>query len=187
MKRFALLLAAAFLLLAGVALAVSVRDRDDVTHGLDISKAGGAHNRSADQLVHVIDTYEGWTVKSLLNKDRPPSSICIEIWSRSEPGDAPSDYEVCATPDKSGRKLRASVSREAEAGPIVRVAAAKAEHPNSTRIVLRFDPDDIKRPSSYRWRVEATSFARSCRLGSGCPDFTPDRPDTAETRVSAGR
>jgi hypothetical protein len=172
---------------AAVALAVSVPDRDDVTTALDIAKTSGAHNRAADELVHTIDLYEGVSPAGLLNKDKPPSSVCVEIWTRSVPGESAADYEMCATPDAKGTTWKASIARKRDQGPRLRLGAVKVEQPSPTRLVLRLDPDMIKRPASYRWRTETTSFGTDCSASAGCPDYAPDRPGTAETTLGKPR
>jgi hypothetical protein len=180
-KRLAVISVLVLAVAAPVALATSVRDRDDVTTGLDIAKAAGAHNRASDQLVHTVDFYE-----ALPAKLATPSSVCVEIWTRSTPGESAPDYEACATRDKND-KWRASIARKRDKGPRLRLGAVKVEQPSDTRLVLRIDPDDIKRPTSYRWRTEATSFASDCNASTGCPDYAPDRPGTAETKLSKPR
>lgn len=185
MRRFAVILACMLLaggVTAAVAWAVSVRDRDDVTTGLDIAKASGSHNRVSDTLVHTVDFYDALP-HPLTN---PPSSVCVEIWTRSKPAESPADYEACATPVKGGR-WKGSIARRRDVGPRLRIGPVTVEQPSDTRLVLRVDPDDIKRPTSYRWRTESTSFAKDCKSSTGCPDFAPDRPDTAETRLGKPR
>jgi hypothetical protein len=172
---------------AAAALAVTVRDRDDVTTGLDIAKAGGAHNRASDELVHTVDFYEAVQPADLLNKDKPPSSVCVEIWTRSVPGEEAADYELCASPDAKGKAWSASLARKRDQGPRLRLGAAKVEQPSETRLVMRIDPDAIKRPASYRWRAEATSFGKDCKAATGCSDYAPDRPATAETKLGKAR
>ena len=181
--------AAAVLALAAVAGAavVSVTDGNDVATALDISKATGAHNRAADELVHTVDTFEGYQPSDLANDDPGPASICIEIWTRSTPGEAGPDYEACATPDRRGRNLVGAISRERAQGPDVRIGAVRLQRPSRSRLVLRIDPDHIKRPRSYRWRAETNTFGGGCRSASGCPDHAPGRPGTAETRVARAR
>lgn len=190
MRRFSLTLAlvlAAALTVAAVALAVSLRDRDDITTGMDISKSAGAHNRSSDELVHTIDFYEAVDPATLSTKDRPPSSVCVEIWTRSRPRESAPDYEACASAAGGAVGWKGSVSRKRERGSPLRVGAVKVEQAGERRLVLRLDPDDIKRPASYRWRSESTSFARDCRNRGGCLDYAPDRPDTAETQLGRPR
>ena len=177
----------ALLVLAAAAGAVTVTDRDDVATALDISKATGAHNRSTDQLVHTVDTFGNWQPSDLANDDPGPGSVCIEIWTRSRPGEAGPNYEACATPDRRGRNLVGTISRERERGGDLRIGSVRLQRPTRSRLVFRIDPDHIKRPRSYRWRAETNMFGGGCRSASGCPDYAPDRPGTAETRVAQPR
>lgn len=172
---------------ASFSLAVSVRDRDDVTTALDVAKVAGAHNRVSDQLVQTVDFYEAAAPATLVTKGRPPSSVCVEIWTRSTPGEASPDYEACATPVPKRKTWVGSITRKRRLGPRLRVASVKVEQPTATRLVMRIDPDDIKRPASYRWRVESTDFGSDCKHSTGCPDYAPDRPDTVETKLGKPR
>lgn len=192
MRRIAATLAAlvaAGAIVAAVAYGTTVRDRDDVTVGFDIAKAGGTHNRATDELVHVIDTYEAFTPKDFASATRtgPPSSMCVEIWTTNKPGEGPANYEACATPDSKGTGWKASIARARKKGPRLRVANVKVAQPSDTELVMRIDPDSIRRPGSYRWRAETTSFGKDCKLAAGCQDYAPDRPDTAETRLGKPR
>lgn len=186
MKRALAIAAAAVAVVVAVpfAYATSVRDRDDVTTGFDVAKVSGAHNRASDELVHTVDFYGA--LPHRLPKAGVPDSVCVEIWTRSTPNEDSPDYEACATPAK-GSAWKGSIARKRERGPRLRVGAVKVQQPSDTRLVLRIDPDDIKRPASYRWRTEATSFGSDCTVSTGCADYAPDRPDTAETRLSKPR
>jgi hypothetical protein len=181
MNRVALILIAVLAIAAPVAWATSLPDRDDVTTGFDIAKTSGAHNRATDQLVHTVDFYGAMPHR--VPKSGTPDSVCVEIWTRSAPGQSPADYEACATPAK-GDSWKGSIARKRERGPRLRIGGVKVEQPSDTRLVLRIDPDDIKRPASYKWRAEATSFGSDCKSTIGCPDYAPDRPQTAETKLS---
>ena len=184
MKRAALIALAVAALAAPVAYATTLRDRDDVTTGFDIAKTAGSHNRVSDDLVHTIDFYEA--LPHPVATSGTPSSVCVEIWTRSKPAESPADYEACATPVK-GNAWKGSIARKRDRGARLRVGAVKVEQPSDTRLVLRIDPDLIKRPASYRWRSESTSFAKDCTRSTGCPDYAPDRPATAETKLSTPR
>jgi hypothetical protein len=164
-------------------MAVAVRDRDDVAIGFDMAKASGSHSRVSDELVHAIDFYD--PLQRPLTT--PPSSVCVEIWTRSTPGESAPDYEACAVPNAKGKGWKGSIARKRELGPQLRLASVKVEQPSAARIVLRIDPDLIKRPASYRWRAETTSFAKDCKVATGCPDYAPDRPTTAETSLGKPR
>ena len=179
--------AVAACLLAAVALAASVSDRDDVSVGIDIARAISTHNRTADQLVETLDAYEAFAPSDMLNKGRPPSSICFEIWTTNIPGERQPNYEACATADAKGKAWKAALSRNRRKGPPLRIATLKVEQPSDSRLVMRIDPDDIRRPASYRWRAETTSFAPDCKQATGCHDYAPDRPDTVLTRLGKPR
>ena len=175
--------------LAAAALATTVRDRDDVTTGLDIAKASGSHNRASDQLVHTIDFYEavdaGRHGRTRTGRRRASAS---RSGRARRPASPRADYEVV----RDARRRRAtswkgSIARKRDKGPRLRLGAVKVEQPSDTRIVMRVDPDVIKRPASYRWRAETTSFAQGLQGGTGCPDYAPDRPDTAETPLGKPR
>lgn len=181
MKRLVFLAAAALAVtVVSAALATSLPDRDDVTTGLDVAKVSGSYNRAKDQVVQSVYFYDSLP-KAPSAKRRPPSSVCVEIWTRSAPGEQAPDYEACASLLKKG--WAGSIARKRARGPQLRVGPIKVEFPTDKRMVLRIDPDDIRRPSAYRWRVEATDFGSDCRHSTGCPDYAPDRPDTAETRL----
>ena len=187
MRRLSATLAALLVaggVVAAAAYAVSVLDRDDVKTSLDISKSSGSHNRASDELVHTIDFYDA-IPSSISKSGGPPGSVCVEIWSRSKPAESPADYEACASLVKG--KWKGSIARKRDIGPRLRIGDVKVEQPSEKRLVLRIDPDLIKRPVSYRWRTEATDFGRDCKSSTGCPDYSPDRPDTAETRLSKPR
>jgi hypothetical protein len=186
-KRLSAVVALVVLAAATAAWATSLRDRDDTKVGVDIAKASGSHNRATDELVHTIDSYEPFAPGDMLNKDKPPSSICIELWTTNKPGEKPANYEACATPDAKGKDWKAGLSRTRQKGTPKRVGALKVEQPSDTRLVMRIDPDDIRRPGSYRWRAETTSFGKDCKSATGCPDYAPDRPDTATTKLSKPR
>lgn len=190
--RLAALLAAAALMgvavSATVAWAVTVPDRDDVGIGLDLSKASGTHNRASDELVHTIDTYGPFAPADLASpKGKPPASVCFEIWTTNKPGEAPANYEACATADARAKAWKGGVARLRQKGPRLRVAAATVAQPSPTRLVVRFKPDAIRRPASYRWRAEATVFSSGCQSPNGCHDFAPDRPEIAATKLSSPR
>ena len=184
MKRLGFTLVAVLALGAPVAWATTLRDRDDVTTGFDIAKVAGSHNRASDQLVHTVDFYAA--IPHRVASSGVPDSVCVEIWTRSAPKESPADYEACATPAK-GSAWKGSIARKRDRGARLRVGAVKVEQPSDTRLVMRIDPDLIKRPASYRWRTESTSFGSDCKSSTGCPDYAPDRPDTAETKLSTPR
>ena len=185
MRRLALLTALLALPAAALARSPTVLDRDDSKAAVDIASAKGTHNRTADQIVHVITTHDDFGPGNLLNSDGPPGSICLNIWTTREPGEDTPNYDVCATSDRRGRVFRASIARLTRNSR--RVGAARVEQPDSKRLELRFDPDRIRRPRSYRWVAQTATFGEGCGGPTGCEDFAPDRPDTALTRLGTPR
>lgn len=180
MRRLALILVA--LALPASAFAAGVDDRDDSDGKVDIQRATGSHNRAKDELVHVVTTYGAFTPRTLLNRDGPPGSICVNIWTTRTPGDAPPNYEACATSDSRG-KWHGSLARNPDRGTPIRRGSVTVEQPSTRKLVIRIDPDRLRRPASYRWTVETVTFADGCPSVTGCEDFAPDRPDTLETKL----
>jgi hypothetical protein len=181
MRRAALI--AALLVLPASAYAAAVDDRDDSDGRVDIRRATGSHNRSKDELVHVVTTYSAFSPRTLRASDGPPGSICVNIWTTRTPGEAPANYEACATADRSGRKWRGSLARNPDRGAPIRRSSVTVEQPSNRKLVIRIDPDRMRRPASYRWNVEAVDFGEGCGGTTGCEDFAPDRPDTLETKL----
>jgi hypothetical protein len=182
LKRLALTLALALVATStSVALATTVLDRQDVTSGLDLAKVSGTYNRATDQIVQTIDFYNA-VPKAPSVKGRPPSSVCVEIWTRSTPGESTPDYEACASA-LPGKGWAGSIARKRLLGPQKRLGAVRIEFPSATRMVLRVKPADIRRPTLFRWRVEATDFGSDCKSAQGCADYAPDRPGTATTKL----
>lgn len=172
---------------AGAALAATIRDRDDAAPGaVDLSAVRAAHNRVTDELVYLIDLHDPLDPRVLLSDDGPPGSVCVNVWTRRRPGEGAPDYDVCAGPDRAGR-LHASVARHGASGGVRRVGAADVEQTGERRLELRIDPDDIRRPRSYRWTVESVTFGAGCPAATGCEDYVPDRPRTARTTLGKPR
>lgn len=181
MRRAALILAV--LALPASAYAAGVDDRDDSDGAVDIKLATGSHNRAKDELVHVITTYDTFSPRRLLNSDGPPGSVCVNIWTTRTPGDAAPNYEACATAARTGRSWRGSLARNPDRGTPIRRGSVKVEQSSTRKLVIRIDPDRIRRPASYRWTMQATTFGDGCPRLTGCEDFAPDRPDTLETKL----
>jgi hypothetical protein len=76
------------------------------------------------------------------------------------------------------------VSKLGARGGARRRGSASAELTSRRRLVVRFDPDLIRRPAAYRWSVEVTTFARGC-TSRGCKDFAPRRGRSVRTELGA--
>lgn len=172
---------------AATARGVGVEDRDDSAARVDIAEARGSHNRVTDELVHVVRAHEAFRPRDLRSREGPPGSICLNLWTTRVPAEAPPNYEVCVTADRRGRAFQASVARHGRSGAVRRAGPAKVEQPSSRRVEVRFDPARIRRPASYRWTAQATTFGEGCSAAAGCEDFAPDRPKTLETKIRKPR
>jgi hypothetical protein len=181
-RRLAFIGACAALAAGGtsVAVAATIEDRDDSAGAVDLASARAAHNRATDELVYVIETHDPFDPRSLLRENGPPGSVCVNAWTTRTPGEAAPNYDVCITAARDG-DLHASVARNGTAGGVRRVGAADIEQTAERRLELRIDPDDLRRPASYRWTVQAVAFSDGCPAVTGCEDYVPDRPRTART------
>ncbi len=179
--------------LATAALAVAqgredgVADGDDSRSRADIASARAAHDRSNDRLAHIVRFHERISprvFRNAIEEHGPPGSLCVNIWTRRTPWEASPNYDVCVTADRDREELQASVSRLGPRGGVRRRGAASAELTSRRRLVVRFDPDLIRRPVAYRWSVQVTTFARGC-TARGCKDFAPRRGRTVRTELAA--
>ena len=164
----------------------TVSDGDDSRSRVDISSARAAHDRSNDRLAHIIRFHERISPRSFRNavaKHGPPGSVCINIWTRRTPWEASPNYDVCVSGNRDGDSLVASVSRLGQRGGVRRRGEASAQLTSRRRLVVRFDPDLIRRPSSYRWSVQVTTFEAGCTR-RGCQDFAPRRGRSVRTELS---
>lgn len=186
--RLRSLLACLLLALPAAALAAErVEDRDDSAGALDLAEVRASHNRVTDELVFVIDFHEPVSPRTLLNRDGPPGSICLNAWTTRRPGEAAPNYDVCVGTERRGRTLRASVSRHGSTGGVRRTGSAKVKQTSETRLELRVDPDRLRRPRSFRWTMQTATFSGACSQPTGCEDYVPDRPRSAELPLRAPR
>lgn len=183
------------LALAGAAIAVGQSadeqhsDPDDSASAIDIASVRGTHDLRADRLVHTIRTHDAISPESFRSAraSAPPGSLCVNIWTRRKPRQAPPDYDACVTLDRDGESLRASVSRHRAGGAVRRVGAAVVRLEAPRRLVVRLDPRLIRRPRAYRWSVQSATFARGCPRARGCEDFAPAAGRTVRTRLGEPR
>jgi hypothetical protein len=179
------------LALAGAAFAQdgtnAVSDGDDSRSGADISSVRALHDRANDRLAHIIRFHGGISpsvLRNAIDEHGPPGSICVNIWRGRTPWEASPNFDVCVTADRGGDDLQASVSKLGPRGGVRRRGPASAELTSRRRLVVRFDPDLIRRPNAYRWSVEVTTFARGC-TSRGCKDFAPRRGRSVRTELAA--
>jgi hypothetical protein len=174
---------------AGSGLAVAQNDGDTVSDGndsrsrADIASARATHDRGNDRLAHIVRFHEGIGPRAFRNQvaeHGPPGTVCVNVWTGRTPGEASPNYDVCVTSDRDNDDLVGSVSRLGPRGSVRRVGRAAAELTSRRRLVVRFDPDLIRRPASYRWSVQATTFENGCTR-RGCSDVAPRRGRSVRT------
>lgn len=185
----ALLLTVAFLALSGLALAQdgedTVSDGDDSRSQVDIASARATHDTSNDRLAHIVRFHEPIAPRDFRNavaEHGPPGSLCVDIWTTRTPREASPNFDACVTGDRDRDDLLASVSRLGPRGKVRRIGRASAELTSRRRLVVRFDPDLIRRPAAYRWSVQVTTFERGCTR-RGCVDLAPRRGRTERTSL----
>lgn len=188
-----LVLTAALGATAGSALAatsVNVTDGNDTRAAVDFSAVKSAHNRVQDRLVHTFSTFDAITPTDLANTrspSGPPGSICISMWTTRVAGESDPNYDLCITAKAAGRGFDASLIRNGGRGSVRRVVGVKVEQPSSKRLVVRIDPDRIRRPRSYRWTAQSATYGSGCHARLGCRDFVPNGRRTAETELGRPR
>ena len=187
--RALLVAIAATACLCGLALAQegqdTVSDGDDSRSQADIASARATHDTSNDRLAHIVRFHEPIAPRNFRNavaEHGPPGSICVDIWTTRIPREASPNFDVCVTSSRDREDLQASVSRLGARGGVRRIGRASAELTSRRRLVVRFDPDLIRRPTGYRWSVQVTTFERGCTR-RGCVDLAPRRGRTERTKL----
>ena len=174
------------LALPAAAIAAPVRDDDDSSGAVDIVEVQAAHNRTTDRLVHQIAADDAFGPRNLRTDEGPPGSICLNVWTtRSSRKEVP-NYEVCVTASRDGKRYKSSIVRIG-GRTVRRVGRARVEQADSKRLVIRFDPDRIRRPASYRWSAQSATFGAGCSSSTGCEDFAPDQPRALKTTLRTPR
>ena len=177
--------------LCGLAIAQTgqdtVSDGDDSRSQVDIAEARAAHDTSNDRLAHIVRFHEPISPRNFRNavaEHGPPGSVCVSIWTTRTPREESPNFDACVTSDRDRDGLVASVSRLGPRGGVRRIGGASAELTSRRRLVVRFDPDLIRRPRAYRWSVQVTTFERGCTR-RGCVDLAPRRGRTERTRLGS--
>jgi hypothetical protein len=161
--------------------AVIVRDaRDGDRNGLDLTRVQLA--RAADGRLRAALTLAApWRTRDLPAREGPPGSLCLRLWSRSEPVVSAPDHLVCITSDARGRDLRGSVLQEAD-GELRRIAGATLARTSGRTVTMRFAQSAVGRPASLRFSAEVTS--PGCDRPA-CVDVAPDPPVVSTLRLRA--
>jgi hypothetical protein len=175
--------------LCGLALAQdgedTVSDGDDSRSQVDVASARATQDTTDDRLVHIVRFHEPISPRNFRNAvagHGPPGSVCVDIWTTRTPREASPNFDACVTSDRDRDDLVASVSRLGPRGGVRRIGRASVELTSRRRLVVRFDPDLIRRPGAYRWSVQVTTFERGCTR-RGCIDLAPRRGRTERTKL----
>jgi hypothetical protein len=121
-----------------------------------------------------------WKARSLRARTGPPGSLCVRLWTTSDPPDMGPDYLVCATVRADGRRLRGSVLRERPNQLPERVASAKVTRPSTRTLRLFFAEAALGRPATLEAAAEAT---RAGCAAIECVDTAPDAPGSLRLRL----
>lgn len=177
-RAIGLLLLLALGALASAALAATtpkpvthVDPKGDVNGALDLRQVVLARGTDG-RLRASLTLAEGWDADDLLAEEGPPGSLCLKVWTASEPPDQTPDHLVCVTANADG-DLRGSVLKARPNQLPERTGAATVTKPTERTVTIRFSQTAIGKPQSVR--VQAESTRAGCPRGS-CIDLAPDAP-----------
>jgi hypothetical protein len=140
-----------------------------------------ALGRGADGRFRAALTLGGaWTARDLAARSGPPGSLCLRLWTASEPPNSPPDYLVCITAEADRRTLRGTVMQERPDALPRRVGPAAVSRRGTRSAIVRFSQSAIGRPALVRFAAEAT---RAGCARPSCVDTAPDAPVTARFRL----
>jgi hypothetical protein len=149
------------------------KDAPDVTR-LQLGLAGDGRLRAVISLAGSLNP------KSLLADSGPPGSICLRLWTLTDPGTVPPDFLVCITAGKDA-KLRATISAERVNAQPRRIGAAAVSRKSSRSLVLKFARSRVGSPKkTIKFAVESNK--PGCTRVS-CVDTLPNAPTTATLKL----
>jgi hypothetical protein len=149
------------------------RDAVDTAGGLDLTRV--QLQRAPDGRLRAALTLAApWRMRDLPADEGPPGSLCLRLWTRTEPVGSVPDHLLCVTADEGARHLRGSIFVE-RAGELQRVAGARLARSSARTVVARFSQSAIGRPDVIRFAAEATS--PGCAAPT-CVDTAPNAPTT---------
>jgi hypothetical protein len=149
------------------------KDSADVTR-LQLGLASDGRLRAVVTLAKSLDP------KSLLATSGPPGSICLRLWTLTDPGTVPPDFLVCVTADADA-KLRATISAERVNAQPRKIGPAALSRKSSRTLVLKFARSRVGSPKkNVRFAVESTK--RGC-VRVSCVDTLPNAPATATLKL----
>jgi hypothetical protein len=152
---------------------------DVATGALDLTRFA-IRRMSGGRIRASLTLAADWRARQLLAKSGPPGSLCVRLWTTSDPPDQAPDYLVCATVRSDGRRLRGSVLRERPNQLPLRVAGAKVTRPSARTLRMFFAQSSIGGPAAVDTAAEAT---RAGCVRTSCIDTAPDAPGTVRLRL----
>lgn len=160
--------------------AVVVADPADGASGaVDITRISlGAASRNRLKLN--IRAAAPWEESDLLASSGPPGSICVKLWTKSDPPDQTPDYLVCVTSTKD-EDLRASVLQW-RANRLPKLVSRATIDKSGRSVTLMFRQRSIGSPSTIRFAGESTK--PGC-IKSSCIDLAPNAPKTGRLKLTA--
>jgi hypothetical protein len=159
--------------------AVVVTDGNDAANGVvDITRVSvGAASKSRIKVN--LRASQNWDANDLLASSGPPGSMCLKMWTTSEPPDQTPDYLLCVTATKD-EELRASLLRVSANRLPKRVARATLDQSDRS-VTLMFKQKSIGNPSVIRFAGEST---RPGCIKANCIDLAPNAPKTGRLKLS---
>jgi hypothetical protein len=153
---------------------VVARDPVDAAGGLDLTRVQLA--RAPDGRLRAALTLAApWRMRDLPADEGPPGSLCLRLWTRSEPPASFPDHLLCITADARARHMRGSILVE-RGGVLQRAASAQLARSSTRTVIARFSQSAIGRPAEVRFAAEANS--PGCTRPA-CIDTAPNAPATA--------
>jgi hypothetical protein len=154
--------------------AVVVRDPLDAPGGLDLTRV--QLGRAPDGRLRAALTLGApWRMRDLPADDGPPGSLCLRLWTASDPPATFPDRLLCVTADARARHMRGTILVERD-GVLERIARASLARSSERTLVARFSQSAIGRPARVRFAAEAT--APGCGRPA-CVDTAPNAPTVA--------
>jgi hypothetical protein len=160
---------------------VIARDAVDTAGGLDLTRV--QLERAEDGRLRAALTLAApWRMRDLPAESGPPGSLCLRMWTRADPPNAPPDVLLCITADARAQHMRGSLLVERD-GELRRVAGARLARSSERTVVARFSQTAVGRPARIRFAAEAT--APGCARPV-CVDTAPNAPATATLTLRSG-
>lgn len=122
---------------------------------------------------------ESWDADDLLSDSGPPGSVCLKLWTTSEPPDQTPDYLVCVTAQSDG-DLRGSILKQRANQLPARTGSATVTRPSERTVTVRFSQTSVGKPATLRAQAETTRAG--CPRGT-CIDLAPDAGTTLTLKL----